>query len=65
MASIKCGIDFNLLLISHPLHHHPCHLILNGLGFGKALFQGVAQDKQCIDFGDDAVPPIFNSTSQE
>jgi hypothetical protein len=29
----------------HHLHHYPRKLVLNGLGFGMALSQGVAHDK--------------------
>jgi hypothetical protein len=37
-----------LSLVYHSFHHHPSKLVPNGMGFGKVLFQGVAQGKQCI-----------------
>jgi hypothetical protein len=33
-------------------------LVLDGLGFGKVLFQGVAQGNKLIDPDDNAVPPM-------
>jgi hypothetical protein len=33
-------------------------LVLDGLGNGMVLFQGIKQGKQFIDFGNNAVPPI-------
>jgi hypothetical protein len=42
----------------HPLHHHPGQLVLNGLSFANLLFQVIAQGKQFIDFGNNAIPTM-------